>query len=190
MCWNFYFSFFLRYAINFLFRAFQLMLMSTTIKLNNTQCWLAWALKDHGRTIRHGVFAVSRIYLFFSICEVKQIFPCQNNMRKTFHNLVATSWPFRRLLLKRASPVLASQLSTDQTGRACVQPTFHGLHKAQLCKRKSNWFCVEIKNYGILPRLATFGLSLQMFMTFHSMGNIAYFMINITLEEQINIQMP
>lgn len=103
-------------------------------------------------------------------------------MRKRFHKRVATSWPFSRLLLKKTSFILASQMSTDQAGRGCVEPTFHGLRKAQLCRRKSKWFSVEIKNYDILPRLATFGLSsLGMFMTFHSMGDIAHFMTNTSL---------
>lgn len=46
-------------------------------------------------------------------------------------------------------------------------------------QRKSDWFSVEIKNYDTLPKLGIFDLSsLQMFMTFHSVGDIAHFMTN------------
>lgn len=50
---------------------------------------------------------------------------------------------------------------------------------SSVVQRKSDLFSVELKNYDILPRLGTFGLSgLQMFMTFHGMGDIAHFMTN------------
>lgn len=76
--------------------------------------------------------------------KVKQTFPRQNNRMKMFPMPLVFSWSVSRLLLKRGSPIVASQLFTNWIGRGCV------LLFAKPCLYQKD---------DILSRLATFGLS-------------------------------
>lgn len=90
------------------------------------------------------------------------------------HKLAASSWPFSRLLLKRASPTWAGW-----RGRVCVQSTFHGLPAVQ--KEITLVWC-WCMNYGRLSGLAMLGLStLQMLMTSHSTEDFAHSIANTAL---------
>lgn len=70
----------------------------------------------------------------------------EQNVPDTLRCFVA----IQQAIAEQSWPHVSKPAVPRSRGKACVLPSFHGLYKAQLCRRKQNWFCIKIKNYDVL----------------------------------------
>lgn len=133
--------------IKFLFWAFQLMLISITIHLSNTANYF-----KHGSIMEEPSFMEllqSHELPPFSSMNKSHTFPWQNDMSDVPDTL-RCFMDIQQAIAEESQPPVSKPAVPRSRGRACVLPTFHGLYKTQLSRRKQNWFCIEKKNHDLL----------------------------------------